>query len=60
MCCLCVWGVIYFFWYFRRIPDEAEVIVKKSGMEIGKRKSKPVYIKKGDKDGKVYVDHYTL
>eukprot|EP01031_Cornospumella_fuschlensis_P036046 gene36046-43714_t len=59
MCCLCVWGVIYFFWYFRRIPDEAEIVIKKAGLEIGKRKTKPVYMKKGG-ESKVYVDHYTL
>jgi hypothetical protein len=53
----CIGGIIFFCWYFRRKPDEIELIVVKSGVEITKdRKRKK---KKFEKDSsKVYADEY--
>jgi hypothetical protein len=43
--CSCFWGIIFFFWYFRRRPDIAEIAVKASNLEIGKTRERK-YIKK--------------
>ncbi len=49
-------GVAYFFWYFRRKPDEVEIAVKAAKVEITKTRKR----KKQEfgKDGKVYADEY--
>ncbi len=46
----------YFFWYFRRKPDEVEIAVKAAKVEITKTRKR----KKQEfgKDGKVYADEY--
>jgi hypothetical protein len=57
-CCLgMVCGTIYFFWYFRRIPDEAEIIVKKAGLKISATRTRVRYQKK---IGHVYCEQYTV
>jgi hypothetical protein len=57
ICCLMICGAIaFFFWYFRRIPDEVEIIVKKSGLQIDARKNRPKYQKNSNQ---VYCDEYT-
>ena len=53
-CCSCIGGTIYFFWYFRRRPDEVEVIVKKSGYEM--RRERQRYQKANNQ---IYADNYT-
>ena len=53
-CTSCIVGIAYFFWYFRRKPDEVEVIVKKSGFELEKKR------KRYQKTGSVYCDEYTV
>lgn len=53
-CCSCIGGTVYFFWYFRRRPDEVEVIVKKSGYEM--RKERQRYQRANNQ---VYADNYT-
>ena len=50
----CVSGVYFFFWYFRRQPDEIEIIVKKSGYELSGKRQKYV------KTGQVATIEYTL
>lgn len=50
----CIAGIIYFFWYFRRRPDEVEVIVKKSGYEMKKERQR--YQKANNQ---IYADNYT-
>lgn len=42
-------------WFFRRIPDEVEVLVKQSGMELGLKKER-TKLKKNP--NAVYVDEY--
>lgn len=54
--CSCVSGVAFFFWYFRRKPDEVEIAVKKAGVEITKERKRKK--KEFGKDGKVYADDY--
>lgn len=55
-CVLCWAGIKYFFWYYRRKPDEIEIMVKASDIEITKkrttRQNKPKF------DNKVHVDKY--
>ena len=53
-CCSCISGTIYFFWYFRRRPDEIEIIVKKSGYEMAQERKR--YKKASNQ---VYADNYT-
>jgi hypothetical protein len=53
-CCTCISGIAYFFWYFRRRPDEIEVIVKKSGYEMAQERKR--YMKASNQ---VYADNYT-
>jgi len=58
LCCFsCILGTIFFFWYFRRKPDEIELIVVKSGVEITKERSRKKK-KFGKESGKVYADEY--
>lgn len=51
----CIAGVVFFCWYFRRVPDEAELIVKKAGLQITPRRPRSRYSKKL---GQVYAEHY--
>jgi hypothetical protein len=56
-CCICcIAGTVYFFWHFRRKPDEVELAVKAAGLERTKERKR----KKQEfgKDGKVYADEY--
>lgn len=53
-CCLCCAGIKFFFWYFRRKPDEIEIMVKNSDIEITKNRERKV----AKFDNKVYVDEY--
>jgi len=47
-------SIIYFFYHFRREPDEIEILVLKSGVKIEKKKKK---IKKRNvEEAKVFVD----
>lgn len=55
--CSCCWGTIYFCWYFRRKPDEVEIIVAKSGLKVDPSKPRQKYIKKGNS---VYIEEYTV
>lgn len=50
---ICV-GIIYFFWKFRRTPDEIEILVLKSGVTVERKKKKNKKDKKEEK--KVYID----
>jgi len=50
-CCL---GTCYFFWYFRRRPDQVEIIVKKSGLQVDPSKPR----KKYQRSNVVYIDEY--
>jgi len=56
-CCFCsfVSGIAYFFYYFRRRPDEVERIVKMSGYEMKKERTR--YKKPANQ---VYADNYTV
>lgn len=57
-CCLsCIFGTIFFFWYYRRKPDAIELIVVKSGVEITKERSRKKK-KFGKESGKIYADEY--
>lgn len=56
LCSMCIMGVIYFCWYFRRIPDEVEIIVKNSGLKIDPTKPRNKY---QGKPNTVYCDEYT-
>jgi len=50
-------GIVYFFWKFRRKPDEIELLVLKSGVVIEKIKKKKKKEKKEKRDeAKVYAD----
>lgn len=53
----CILGIAYFFWYYRRRPDIAEIIVKESGFKIHPEKSRPKYIKNPNAQ---YVTEYTI
>jgi len=53
-CTLCCGGLKLFFWYFRRKPDEIEIMVKNSNIEITKNRERTV----AKFDSKVYVDEY--
>lgn len=56
-CCSLFWmGIAWFCWTFRRIPDEIEIIVKKSGYVFDPSKPRLRYQKRPDQ---VYCDHYT-
>lgn len=55
-CLLCCCGIIYFFWHFRRVPDDAEIIVKRSGMKVGAPRTRTRYTKKS---GQVHTEQYT-
>jgi len=52
-CCV---GIILFFYIFRRRPDEIEIIVKKSGMEINKNQKR----KRQIFNSKIYADEYVI
>ena len=54
-CLLCWGGIRYFFWYFRRKPDEIEIMVKNSNIEITKTRKDHSRAKY---DNKVHVDAY--
>jgi hypothetical protein len=57
-CCgMAILGVMYFLWYFRRLPDEVEIIVKQAGLEINPHKKRARYLKK---ENQVYAEEYTL
>lgn len=58
-CCFCsyIWGVVYFFWYFRRKPDKIEIMVKAANVSIQKHRKRE---KLAPLDSKVYVDEYVL
>ena len=45
---LCCSSIIYFFWKFRRKPDEIELMVLKSGVEVTKKPRKRKEKKKKD------------
>ena len=48
MCLLCCcFSICYFFWYFRRRPDEVEVAVLASDLEIGKTRERKRFVKSG-------------
>lgn len=54
--CICFWGAVkFFFWYFRRKPDEVEIMVKASEIEITKNRERKRLVKL---DAKVYADDY--
>lgn len=60
LCCFsCMIGTCFFFWYFRRKPDEIELIVVKSGVEITKERKRKKK-KFGKESGKVYADDYDV
>ena len=54
-CFLCWGGIKFFFWYFRRKPDEIEIMVKNSNIEITKTRKEHTRVKY---DNKVHVDGY--
>ncbi len=56
-CAMIVSGVLYFLWRFRRLPDEVEVIVKASGMEINPQRKRAKYQKALNQ---VYCEEYPL
>ena len=41
---LLCYGIGYFFWRYRRLPDPIEKMVLESGLEIGKGRGKKVYV----------------
>jgi hypothetical protein len=54
-CSSLIFGIWYFFHYFRRRPDPVEPIVMESDIEIGKA----VVVKKYKRDdGEKYIDYY--
>lgn len=55
-CCLICSGIISFCYIYRRIPDEVEIIVKKSGYKFDPNKPKEKYEKRKDR---IYCDEYT-
>jgi hypothetical protein len=55
--CIIFWSIAAFCFIFRRIPDEVEIIVKKSGYEINPNRARPKYKKRTDQ---VHVEEYTL
>jgi len=52
----CISSIIYFFWKFRRKPDEIELLVLKSGVVIEKKKKKRDKKEKKKEEAKVFVD----
>jgi hypothetical protein len=52
-CCVCV---IYFFWHFRRKPDEIELAIKNAGVEVGLNRTRVKLV--SQKPGTVYADEY--
>ena len=51
---ICV-GIAYFFWKFRRKPDEIEVLVLKSGVKITRKRKREKKSRKQE-EAKVAVD----
>jgi hypothetical protein len=61
-CCMCI---ALFLWYFRRKPDEVEVLVLQSNIQIGKQRVRKKKVKKSETAApeviqKVYVEHYEM
>jgi hypothetical protein len=54
-CCFICIGIVTFCYVYRRIPDEVEIIVKKSGYTFDPNKPKEKYSKRPDR---IYCDEY--
>ena len=52
LCCCC--SIAYFCWYFRRRPDQVEIIVKKSGLQVDPSKPRQKYVRQNV----VYIEEY--
>lgn len=54
ICCIC--STIFFFWYFRRKPDEIELAIKKAGVEVGLNRKRHIAVTA--KPAQVYADDW--
>jgi len=54
----CVCSTIYFFWYYRRKPDEIEQIVLGSGIEIGTTRVRKRRVTVTNNEAKVGADDF--
>lgn len=57
-CAACmIASLMWFLWRFRRMPDQAEIIVKESGMTVDPKRKRPKFVKMNNQ---VYAEEYTL